>query len=170
MVDPATADMDEFAFKMEARNRTVDGKDVLASFRTGVAQRPHRTVLGPNQKVKGAVFDERDGTNATRLEGEFGHHLQSREREHEHVASSGPHGSSIHGAHGTAKGQQDGGQIFQRRPRRSAFEGFPGDAPVVHRNERTVIGGEAADDGSLLHDTQESLKVHLGFAHPSQKK
>ena len=170
MVDPATADVDEFAFQVEARNRTVDGKDVLASFCAGVAQRPHRTVLGSNQEVKGTVFDKRDGTNPTRLQGEFGHHFQSGKREHEHVASSGTHGSRIHGAHGAAKGQQNGGQIIQRRSRRSAFEGFPSDAPVVHRNERTVTGGKAADDGSLLHDTQEPLKVDFGFAHPSHEK
>ena len=170
MVDPTTADVNEFAFKMEARDGAVNGKNVLASICAGIAQRPHRTVLGTNQEVKGTVFDQCDGTNTTRLQCEFGHHFQSRKREYEHVASSRAHGSSIHGAHGAAKGQQNRGQVVQGCSCRSPIEGFPSDAPVVHRNERAVIGGEAADDGSLLHDSQEPLKVHLGFAHPSHEK
>jgi len=127
-------------------------------------------VLCSDKEVKRPVFHEGNGPDAPRLQTELRHHLEPREGEDQHIASSGPYSGGIHGPHGAAKGQQHGGQVVKSRTGRTTVKGFPYDAAVVHGDERSVIGGEAADDGSLLHNRQEPLKVHLGFGHPSLGK
>ena len=68
MVNPTASDVDEFTLQMQARDGAVNGKHMLATLRSPVAQGPHRTVLCPHQEVERTLSHERDGANASGLE------------------------------------------------------------------------------------------------------
>ena len=63
MVNPPASYMDEFAFKVQTGNRTVDAENRFTPGGSVITDRPHLAVLGADE-VKLAFVDQRDGTDA----------------------------------------------------------------------------------------------------------
>ena len=143
---------------------------MLTSLGVSIANRPHGPVLGSYEEVERTVLNEHDRPNPARLKTKLGHDFEPGKGKHQHITGGCTYCSSIHRAHGAAKGQQNRRQVLEGCSRRAAIKGLPYDTPVVHGDERTVIGGEAANNGSLLHNRHEPLKVQVGFAHPLRRK
>ena len=141
MVNPPAPYMDEFAFKMQTGNRTVDAEHEFTPGGSVITNRPHFAVLGADEKVKLAFVDQRDGTDATRGQREFSDRLQARKRYDEHLAAGSTNRCSINGPHRTAQGEQDGWQSIEMEALCTAFKRFPGNQTVIHGEKCAFLCG-----------------------------